>query len=293
MKKLIIGLLVVLMMFPMSYSVGAYMPITVYVGDKKLNFNNDPIVRNGVTLVEFRTIFESLGMSVNWDKKSSTVTGKSGNTTIRFTVGSQYAFVNSNPVRLDVPSRIMNGRTLVPLRFVGETVGKQVTWDGTTRTIFILDRGYEYHNNVNNDLLTIEQLRGSTFELRNKELERVGNAVWRQLVLERGKVDGLAIRNFEQYFNTFFINDQEKKVELRNSDENGVFRNLQVKVNPNPNARNYIHVVDENTFEYHLLWTYEGNLVSNDRLLKGQHSFKVTFQRDDGRYKVQSYTPLG
>lgn len=38
---------------------------------------------------------------------------------------------------LDVPAKISNGRTLAPLRFVGEAFGGHVSWDQTTQTIYI------------------------------------------------------------------------------------------------------------------------------------------------------------
>ena len=36
---------------------------------------------------------------------------------------------------------IYNGRTYVPLRYIGESMGKQVLWDGDTSTIYINDEG--------------------------------------------------------------------------------------------------------------------------------------------------------
>lgn len=43
--------------------------------------------------------------------------------------------VNGREIASDVPARIENGRTLVPLRFVAEALGAQVAYDEATRTV--------------------------------------------------------------------------------------------------------------------------------------------------------------
>ncbi|MCK5848275.1 MAG: hypothetical protein KAH01_03665 [Caldisericia bacterium] len=54
---------------------------------------------------------------------------------IKLTVGNTTAEVNGEKVTLDVPPTVVNGRTLVPLRFIAESFGAEVAWDGPTRTI--------------------------------------------------------------------------------------------------------------------------------------------------------------
>ena len=39
---------------------------------------------------------------------------------------------------LDVPPRIIDGRTMVPLRFIGEALGAEVIWNGETRQVAYL-----------------------------------------------------------------------------------------------------------------------------------------------------------
>ncbi len=50
-------------------------------------------------------------------------------------IGRTNAEINGIPVTLDVPPRIMNGRTMVPLRFVGEAMGAEIEWEGTEQKI--------------------------------------------------------------------------------------------------------------------------------------------------------------
>lgn len=109
---------------------------TVFLDGKQLSFDVPPTLDNGRTLVPLRGIFEALGAEVQWDGATQTVTATKGNTTIKLTVGGQ-AYKNGQPITLDVPAKIINGRTLVPLRFVSEALGASVKWDGSTQTITI------------------------------------------------------------------------------------------------------------------------------------------------------------
>jgi endonuclease YncB( thermonuclease family) len=54
---------------------------------------------------------------------------------IKLTIGKAVAYINGKPVMLDVPGRIIEGRTMVPLRFVGEGLGAGIKWDGFTIAI--------------------------------------------------------------------------------------------------------------------------------------------------------------
>lgn len=110
---------------------------TVMLNGKMLAFDVPPLIENGRTLVPLRRIFESLGALVGWDNTTQTVTATKGNIQIKLQIGGQSAFKNGAAVRLDVPAKIIGGRTLVPLRFVSESLGAQVGWDNSTRTISI------------------------------------------------------------------------------------------------------------------------------------------------------------
>lgn len=56
---------------------------------------------------------------------------------INLVVDSKTAFIDGKPVSLDVPATILNGRTLVPIRFVAESLGARVGWDGNTREVTV------------------------------------------------------------------------------------------------------------------------------------------------------------
>jgi len=113
------------------------LPISVLLDGSPLTFDVPPQTMDGRTLVPLRAIFEALGAEVNWNEATRTVTGTKGDTTVILTIGSTTATVNGRAVTIDVPGTVVNGRTLVPLRFVAESFGVEVNWDGSTRTVSI------------------------------------------------------------------------------------------------------------------------------------------------------------
>jgi N-acetylmuramoyl-L-alanine amidase len=119
-----------------SAATGSSSPRVILNG-RELDFEVPPIIENSRTLVPLRGIFEAMGANVDWNAASRVVTASKGAIAVILPVDSSTAIVNGNPCILDVPPRIVSGRTLAPLRFVGEAFGGRVTWDGKTKTVYI------------------------------------------------------------------------------------------------------------------------------------------------------------
>ena len=105
----------------------------------RLHTNTAPITRNGRVLVPLRDIFEELGATVNYDYRDHTVTARRHESSLFMTLGSRHADINGNTVSLDVPAAVINGRTLVPLRFVSEAFGATVDYDSAQDLVRIND----------------------------------------------------------------------------------------------------------------------------------------------------------
>ncbi len=96
-----------------------------------------PLISKGTTLVPIRAIVEALGGSTAWDASSATIVIKLDTTSIILSIGSTTALVNGKNRPLTVPASIVASRTMVPLRFVAESLGCTVTWDPETKVISI------------------------------------------------------------------------------------------------------------------------------------------------------------
>ena len=112
--------------------------INVFVNGNTVNFGGvPPTSQGGRVLVPLRGVFEALGAVVDYNAGTRTIDALRGDTRLKITLGSTIAFVNDQPVRLEVPAQTSLGRTLVPLRFVGEALGAQVQWDAGQRAVII------------------------------------------------------------------------------------------------------------------------------------------------------------
>jgi len=121
--------------------------IELFIGKKTASINGvskeidaPPFIKDGRTLVPIRFIAETFGALVDWDAttQSITITLDTKNIKIILQINNKTAVVNSKEVTLDVPPIIVNGRTFVPLRFIAESFGAEVLWDGDLKKITII-----------------------------------------------------------------------------------------------------------------------------------------------------------
>ncbi|SDT39728.1 Ankyrin repeat [Paenibacillaceae bacterium GAS479] len=109
--------------------------ISVMLNGKKQTYDQPPIIVNGATLVPLRGIFEGLGAKVSVTGKQITATKDF--TTIVHTIGQNWATVDGVKVTLSQPSLVLKGRTLVPLRFIGEALDSKVSWNAPKQQVTV------------------------------------------------------------------------------------------------------------------------------------------------------------
>ncbi len=111
--------------------------ITLKVNGIVVETDTPPYIRNDRTMVPMRAIFEALGAIVTWNDDTKTARGVKGETTVEITVGENLIYKNGEATLLDCAAEIVNGRTMVPVRAIGEAFGATVTWDNDNRTVNI------------------------------------------------------------------------------------------------------------------------------------------------------------
>lgn len=112
--------------------------IKATLNGKNIAFDQAPVNINGRVLVPMRAIFEAMGAEITWDPKTKTVTGTKGDKVIILTVGNATARINGQDKALDVPATIINSRTMVPIRLIGESLNADVDWVSATKTVTIV-----------------------------------------------------------------------------------------------------------------------------------------------------------
>jgi hypothetical protein len=139
-RSFLVGLIVTFALTFSATTVFAATPeqqVKVYVDGSKTDFTVDPLIESGSTLVQFKPVFEKLGLTVEWNGETKTVTGSTYNLNIQLTIGSKTVIVNGQEKQLTIAPKIVKDVTMIPLRFVGEASGREVSWDARTKTVYI------------------------------------------------------------------------------------------------------------------------------------------------------------
>ncbi|WP_239634438.1 N-acetylmuramoyl-L-alanine amidase family protein [Paenibacillus sp. H1-7] len=139
---LISMLLVSLLLFPMM-ALAAVQPIQLFLNGKQLNAEVPPRIIKNNTVVPVRIIAESLGSEVKWEEKSRKVTVDKSGVSIQLFIDKAEALVNNKSFKLETSPTIVEGSTMLPLRFVSEQFGVKVTWDDLTRSVFMFQNEEE------------------------------------------------------------------------------------------------------------------------------------------------------
>ncbi len=126
MKKIICIILSALLLG--CVNVSAENPVTVEVNYLPVQFDAEPINVDGRILAPVRQIFEAMGATVRWNEHLRTVTSVRDYTTVVMTIDQHAMRINGEPVTLDVAPRIVNDRTMIPIRAAAEAFGERVRW---------------------------------------------------------------------------------------------------------------------------------------------------------------------
>ncbi len=102
-----------------------------------------PIIQNSRTLVPIRAIVEAFGGQAAWEESSRRVTLTMEEDVVCLTIDSTTAYCNNRAETLETAPVIINGRTLLPLRFVAESFNLGVGWDGSTQQVFVVRNGFD------------------------------------------------------------------------------------------------------------------------------------------------------
>jgi hypothetical protein len=136
MKRIVLLILSIIMLLSMAQVVLAE-NINVTLNGEPLYFDVNPQIINGRTMVPIRAIFEAMGANVKWDETTSTVIATRGSKTVQMTIGNPTIYINEISKIMDISPVIVDGRTLVPARFVAEAFDASVEWDGENNNVII------------------------------------------------------------------------------------------------------------------------------------------------------------
>lgn len=120
-----------------SVASAAQVTVSVQVNGTALRFPDaKPYYENNRVMIPIRFVSEALGAKVGYSLDRS-VTIELGPKKILMKINSDTVTVDSVIQKLDVPARLQQNRTYVPLRFVSEALGAEVGWNQEKRLVTI------------------------------------------------------------------------------------------------------------------------------------------------------------
>lgn len=120
------------------------MPIDILINSKYLKSDSDALVINNTTYVPIRALFEAFGYKdITFDNDTYKASAKSTLGEFQFLLNTTEVYVNGHSTQMEKPSLVINGRTMVPLRFISEYFGFNVAWDPKYYTVNLISDTFQ------------------------------------------------------------------------------------------------------------------------------------------------------
>ncbi|MFD2670333.1 copper amine oxidase N-terminal domain-containing protein [Marinicrinis sediminis] len=114
---------------------GAFTPVTLFINGDQEQYAPAPYIEDNRVVVPLRDLLEDLGATVTWKGETSQILIQDEEHEAILTMNSKKAIANGNPITLDILPFMVDNRVFVPLRFVSESLGAEVSWNAQTREI--------------------------------------------------------------------------------------------------------------------------------------------------------------
>jgi len=116
--------------------------VKIVIDGKTGTYTNTPIISEGRTLLPLREVLTNLGVKneeIKWNDSDKSIRISKDSTTIDLKINDKNGSVNGEKIDIEVPPMIYNDSTYIPVRFVSQSLGKKVVWDGSTTSVLIRD----------------------------------------------------------------------------------------------------------------------------------------------------------
>ena len=199
---LVLSLLCLSLLLPSSASASSSTTVQLWIGNASMSVNGvqqsidaqgtQPVISEGRTLLPIRSIIEAFGGSVAWEPSTSKLTVTLKKKSLELWLGKSQAALNGAAIAIDsanskVVPIVVNGRTMLPLRFVAQAMGLDVQYDDGTKkitlqeaapawTILTMDSGGSVGSNSSITVDSNEKVHISYIDSTNRKLKYMTNA---------------------------------------------------------------------------------------------------------------------
>lgn len=264
-----------------DYSDHKYNAEEVFVainGKKLTNLVMPPIILNGYTLVPAREVFEGVGADVEWKKELEQVYIKYNDNLVVIPIDSSKAYLNGKSTSMQTKAKIINNKTMIPLRFVTTALGFNIEWNKTTRIANIVTKAEittttATTTTITTTTTTTEATTETTTKAVETTTQQTTTAVTTTTTSTQNNNSNINV-NYEDNFgfdNTngrFYIKDLENKINIDDFVHYDDYYNLSYALVLNGN---YQDLLSTSSFQA----TSKG--ISGVNVLVSQNDVKITF----------------
>lgn len=119
-----------------SFKVGE--AIYIVNGEEK-TMDSAAIVHDSRTMVPMKYAAEAFGAKVQWDKDTRTAVITHGGKVIKLPIDANIIYVGEEKIEMDTKAVVVEGRTMLPLAYIAQSLGLVTSWDGETKTVKITE----------------------------------------------------------------------------------------------------------------------------------------------------------
>ena len=120
----------------LEFEIGSpYMTVNGTVKEIDPGRNTAAVIVNDRTMLPARAVVEEFGGSAQWNEEKRSVTLTLGENRLDFIIDEFALEANGEIIFTDTPARIIDGRTMIPVRLASEKLGLAVSWNETSRVV--------------------------------------------------------------------------------------------------------------------------------------------------------------
>jgi len=187
--------------------------------DAEQGINLPVLIYNNRTMIPLRNTFEMFGISgdqITWDPIERAVEVVTNNSDyIWMQIDNPEIYFNGKALKTDVPAKIFNNRTYVPIAMVSSLLGTVPEWDAETRTVIMNPSTYNLSNyrisfeydRTNGYVLTEDALDNKAYRFEKKDV--LENSIESVLVFTLDSDDINTV--FTKYLEDHFLSSEDFK----------------------------------------------------------------------------------
>jgi len=196
MKKIIILVFIIFIALEVGFAEGDSSEYKLYLDDELVEFDTPLQIRNAKLYAPARQIAELLGANVAWKKELSAMALFKEREEWLFFTRESLTYRNGREYSNEIKAELIDNRSMLPVRFLGELFEMEVQYDGKTRSTYLksidkIKQELQATNILGNSIATAQQMADYVLKNNPNYNLNVSALELAQIFLEEGQAEGV------------------------------------------------------------------------------------------------------